>query len=95
MLGVDAATLKEIEEAYKEIADKKLKGGYIRAVLKILYDERYQAEFNALTSGFLKDAFGKKENSKFSIVLSFINIALDVFSRKDYTDYSMMSRKSF
>lgn len=44
LLTADSGTLKEIAEAHADIRRKSLKGGYIRAVLEVLYDKRFREE---------------------------------------------------
>ena len=88
LLGCDDKELDKIENAYEEIKKLSLKGGYIRAVLETLYDEKYKTEFNKLTEDFLEKAWKLKENFSFNLVLSFMKIALNDFNRKDYENHS-------
>ena len=86
-------TLNEIEDEYSYLHNNGLKGGYIRAVLEVLYDSKFQKEFNELTNGFLKRVWNKKENLSFSIVKSFMDLALEQFNRKDYASYFWNTKK--
>ena len=61
LLTVDSGTLKEIGKVHADIRRKSLKGGYIRAVLEVLYDSKFQAEFNRKTNGFLEKASGRQD----------------------------------
>ena len=61
LLTADSGTLKEIGKVHADIRRKSLKGGYIRAVLEVLYDSKFQAEFNRKTNGFLEKASGRQD----------------------------------
>ena len=70
LLTADTGTLKEIEKAYAAGRSKSLKGGYIRAVLDVLYDKRFREEFNKKTDGFLEKASERQD-----FILLFLNRA--------------------
>lgn len=82
LLTADSGTLKEIAEAHADIRRKSLKGGYIRAVLEVLYDSKFQAEFNRKTNGFLEKASGRQD---------FILLFLNATANQDSWNYSSVT----
>ena len=93
LLSASDDILNEIEYAYKRLQKDAQKGGYVRAVLEILHDLKYQAKFNELTDNILKELLNSKDNS---IVLSFMDSALEQFSRESresFYEYSWNYRK--
>lgn len=85
LLSASDDILNEIEYAYKRLQKDAQKGGYVRAVLEVLHDLKYQAKFNELTDNILKELLNSKDNS---IVLSFMNSTLEQFSRESFYEYS-------
>ena len=61
LLTADSGTLKEIGKVHADNQKSSLKGGYIRAVLEVLYDSKFRAEFNRKTDGFLEKATGRED----------------------------------
>ncbi|MCR5621806.1 MAG: hypothetical protein K6G18_08105 [Treponema sp.] len=84
LLTADSGTLKEIGKVHADNQKSSLKGGYIRAVLEVLYDSKFQAEFNRKTNGFLEKASGRQD-----FILLFLKLASTQDNRgKRRWDYS-------
>ncbi|MBP5157339.1 MAG: hypothetical protein ILP18_05660 [Treponema sp.] len=73
LLDANQETLDAVNEAFRDIYEKSLKGGYVRAALEVLYDSKFQSEFNKMTDGWLSKVQERVENLPFNPVLAFLN----------------------
>ncbi len=86
LIDKDENTLNEIEAAYQNIHKENIKGGYIRAVLQVLFDREYQINFNKKTHDYLSHVMCYKENIDFSVLSNYINCASQII-KGNYTGY--------
>lgn len=86
LIDKDENTLNEIEAAYQNIHKENQKGGYVRAVLAVLYDKKYQQKFNEISYKYLEHVKDLKVNANFSILANYLQFS-NHLERGNFSEY--------
>lgn len=86
LIDKDENTLNEIEAAYQNIHKENQKGGYVRAVLAVLYDKKYQQKFNEISYKYLEHVKDLKVNADFSILANYLQFS-NHLERGNFSEY--------